>query len=78
MLDPLTEPPIPRIALTPTECAEALAISERHLSTLTKQGVIPCVRLGNSPRYPVDVVREALRELALRDSAEGPSTENPP
>jgi len=42
--------PIP-VLLTPREAAQALAISERHLWSLTKAGVVPAVRLGRAVRY---------------------------
>src|SRR5262245_8521913 len=35
----------------PREAAKALGISERALWTLTRQGVIPHVRIGRSVRY---------------------------
>ena len=45
------------LALRPREAAKALGISPRHLWQLTKDGHIPCVRLGSGKRktvlYPV-------------------------
>ena len=38
------------------EAAEFLAISERHLWSMTQRGEIPCVRLGECVRYdPADL-----------------------
>lgn len=38
------------------DAAEALALSPRALWTLTKQGRIPCVRIGRAVRYdPADI-----------------------
>ena len=37
--------------LTPRDTAKSLAISERTLWTLTRQGIIPAVRIGRSVRY---------------------------
>jgi len=48
--------PVP-LALRPREAAKALGISARHLWQLTKDGRIPCVRVGGGKRktvlYPV-------------------------
>ena len=45
------------LALRPREAAKALGISARHLWQLTKDGHIPCVRVGSGTRktvlYPV-------------------------
>jgi excisionase family DNA binding protein len=43
--------------MRPHEAAKALGISARHLFQLSKDGIIPCVRLGSGTRktvlYPV-------------------------
>ncbi len=45
------------LLLRPPEAARVLAISERTLWQLTRDGVIPCVRIGRSVRYdPRDLV----------------------
>jgi excisionase family DNA binding protein len=45
------------LAMRPREAARALGISARHLWQLTKDGHIPCVRVGSGTRksvlYPV-------------------------
>jgi len=45
------------LALRPRDAAKALGISTRHLWQLTKDGLIPCVRVGSGKRktvlYPV-------------------------
>jgi excisionase family DNA binding protein len=47
----------PPLALRPREAAKAMGISPRHLWQLTKDGHIPCVRVGDGKRktvmYPV-------------------------
>lgn len=48
------------LLLTPRETARALAISERKLWSLTKDGAIPHVKIGRSVRYPADKLREWL------------------
>ena len=40
-----------RLLLKPDEAAAALGISPRLLWTLTKDGKIPCLRLGRAVRY---------------------------
>jgi excisionase family DNA binding protein len=52
----------PRLALTPRETAHSLGISERSLWSLTRQGRVPCVRLGGSVRYPLDALKRWLSE----------------
>jgi excisionase family DNA binding protein len=41
------------LALRPREAAKALGISARHLYQLTKDGQIPCVRVGSGTRKTV-------------------------
>jgi excisionase family DNA binding protein len=44
------------ILLKSPQAAKALAISERKLSSLTKRGEIPCVRIDRAVRYdPADL-----------------------
>ncbi len=43
-----------RLLLSPKEAAQALAVSERTLWQMTKDGVIESIRMGTrSVRYPV-------------------------
>ena len=53
---PLRDDPAP-LALRPGQAAKALSISPRLLWQLTKDGIIPCVRVGSGKRqtvlYPV-------------------------
>jgi excisionase family DNA binding protein len=52
------------LALRPREAAKSLGISERLLWQLTKDGVIPCVRVGSGKRqsvlYPLQVLQAWL------------------
>jgi excisionase family DNA binding protein len=41
----------PALLLTAREAAQALAISERTLWTLTARGEITCIRIGRAVRY---------------------------
>lgn len=41
------------LALRPREAAKALGFSARHLWQLTKDGHIPCVRVGSGKRKTV-------------------------
>lgn len=43
--------------LRPREAAQSLGISERTLWSLTDDGTIPCIRLGRSVRYDIEVLR---------------------
>jgi len=59
--------PIPApLALRPREAARALGISTRHLWQLTKDGVVPHVRVGHGKRktilYPVFALRDWLAQ----------------
>ena len=55
----------PLLALRPREAAKALGIGERLLWEMTKNGEIPCVRLGSRLiLYPVDVLRDWLKNRA--------------
>lgn len=49
--DRITEAAPTRLLLTARDAAKALAISDRTLWALTKQGEIECVRIGRSVRY---------------------------
>ena len=49
------------LALRAKEAAQALSISERYLFTLTKDGEIPCVRIGSGSRKTVLYPMESLR-----------------
>lgn len=52
----------PKLLLRPKEAAEALAISERTLFTLTKEGKIPHVPVGErSIRYDLEDLKEYLQ-----------------
>jgi excisionase family DNA binding protein len=56
------------LALRPREAAQALGISPRLLWQLTKDGQIPCVRVGNGKRqtvlYPLAVLQAWLARRA--------------
>jgi excisionase family DNA binding protein len=48
---------VPQLLLTPREAAKALAVSERTLWQLTKDGTIPAVHVGRSVRYSLEGLR---------------------
>jgi excisionase family DNA binding protein len=56
------------LTLRPREAAKALGISARHLWQLTKDGHIPCVRVGSGTRktvlYPVAQLQSWLASQA--------------
>ncbi len=62
------------LALRPREAAKALNISARLLWQLTKDGHIPCVRVGTGKRktvlYPVDTLQRWLTEQAAKGGAQ--------
>lgn len=68
----------PSLALRPREAAKALNISSRHLWQLTKDGHIPCVRIGDGKRktvlYPVAVLQAWLvqQTAAGKGVSDGP------
>ena len=48
-----------QLLVPPRDAAKMLAISEKNLWTLTKQGVIPAIRVGvRSVRYSVVALQE--------------------
>lgn len=62
------------LALRPREAAKALGISARHLWQLTKDGHIPCVRVGSGTRktvlYPVAELQAWLAQAAQANGGE--------
>lgn len=57
------------LALRPRQAATALGISPRLLWQLTKEGQIPCVRVGSGTRKAVLYPTHALREWLERSTA---------
>jgi excisionase family DNA binding protein len=66
------------LALRPREAAKALSISPRLLWQLTKDGHVPCVRVGNGKRqtvlYPLEELKAWLSQKAI---ATGGSSHDP-
>jgi excisionase family DNA binding protein len=63
------------LALRPREAAKALGISVRHLWQLTKDGHVPCVRVGSGTRktvlYPVAELHAWLaRQTAAKEGGQ--------
>lgn len=58
------------LALRPREAAKALGISARHLWKLTKDGYIPCVRVGSGTRKTVLYPVAELQAWLTRQSAQ--------
>lgn len=58
--------PTQLLLLRASEAAESLAISEAHLSRLTRQGRIPHVRVGQCLRYSLEELRNWVRESQVR------------
>ena len=58
------EPETPCLAMRPREAAKALGISERLLWEWTDRKVVLHIRLGKAILYPVDSLRDWLRQAA--------------
>jgi len=71
------EPPIPRLALRVRDAAKALGISERTLWGWTNRGDVPHIRIGTVILYPVDSLRDWLKQQAQRAAASDVSNERP-
>ncbi len=56
------------LSLRPVQAAKALGISTRHLWQLSKDGIIPCLRVGAGKRqivlYPVALLQAWLEAKA--------------
>ena len=52
--------------ITVREQATLLSVSPRHLHDLTRQRIVPCVRLGRSVRYNPQAVAAALERNATQ------------
>ena len=64
----------PPLALRPREAAKALGISARLLWKLTKDGQVPCVRVGSGKRqtvlYPLADLQAWLSAKAAKGGAQ--------
>lgn len=58
----------PPLALRPREAAKALGIGSRLLWQQTNAGTIPHLRVGRAVLYPVEGLREWLRDRAAKES----------
>ncbi|MGE3804092.1 MAG: helix-turn-helix transcriptional regulator [Gemmataceae bacterium] len=65
------------LALRPREAAKALGISPRLLWQLTKDGHVPCVRVGNGKRQSVLYSVAELQAWLARESKGGDSQAEP-
>ncbi len=63
------EPETPCLAMRPRMAAKALGISERLLWEHTDRGAIPHIRLGKAILYPVDSLRDWLKQQAQQGTA---------
>lgn len=71
-----TEPVLP-LALRPRDAAKALGISARLLWQLTKDGQIPCVRVGSGSRKTVLYPLVELQAWLSREATPVKSGEQP-
>ena len=63
---------VPLLALRRREAAKALGIGERLLWSLTTAGEIPHCRLGRAVVYPVDELREFLKNQCAKKNGNYP------
>jgi excisionase family DNA binding protein len=69
-----TKPSMPPKFLTRHEAAGLLRISDRTLYSLTKNGQVPYIRLGQRcVRYPVDELERWLKEQTIGGHVESGS-----
>jgi excisionase family DNA binding protein len=66
-----SEAPTAPLALRPKDAARALGIGQRKLWELTKDGKIPCIRIGVCVLYPVPLLQAWLAEQVDRRGAGG-------
>jgi len=64
------KPETPCLALRPREAAKALGISERLLWEWTDRGEVPHIRLGKAILYPVDSLRDWLKQAVRPTTTE--------
>jgi excisionase family DNA binding protein len=58
------------LLVKPDEAAKLLSISSRTLWTLTREGVVPCVRLGKSVRYSLQTLRDVIAQRENRQNVD--------
>lgn len=63
------------LALRPREAAKALGISARHLWQLTRDGLIPCVRVGRGTRKTVLYPLADLQAWLTRQASQSKGAE---
>jgi excisionase family DNA binding protein len=56
----------PCLAMRPREAAAALGISERLLWEWTDRGQVPHIRMGKAILYPVESLRDWLKQQAQK------------
>jgi excisionase family DNA binding protein len=62
------------LLLNSRDAAEALSISEPHLSRLTRSGIIPHVRVGKCLRYSIEALQNWIRQSESTESSPSRST----
>ena len=74
----MTSTSVSPLALRPREAAKALGISPRLLWQLTKDGHIPCVRVGSGKRRTVLYPLADLQDWLTRQAATVKGDEHDP
>ena len=53
---------LPRLLVSPRECAKILSLCEKTVWNLTKRGEIPCLKIGRSVRYSLPVLEAWVKD----------------
>ena len=57
-----------KMLLDPNEAAELLGVKRQHLTRLARRGEIPRVKLGRLTRYPLNLLKQKVEELAREET----------
>jgi excisionase family DNA binding protein len=59
-----------RLALRPSEAAEAIGVCRQTVYALVRRGELPVLRIGTAVRIPTESLRQWIRTKALENRAE--------
>lgn len=59
--------PMTTLTVTHQQMADMLPCSRRHLDTMTKQRLVPVIKIGRHRRYNVENVMKALEKLTIKE-----------
>jgi excisionase family DNA binding protein len=61
--------PLPRVAYSPAEAAQAIGVTRQHIYNLMQRGELPSVKLGRSRRISVRALEALLLDGGADDDA---------